>query len=308
MEDERRVIDIVFAVSSGTGNSEHLPPPIKKKTPLSETVYLGRQPYELWEAVYKACRPCGHAFDPTPQFGPRYAFWNTRPAQPDGYNWDPDQSLATAVALSRLVRPTSIGFKYSARVTLGSANQIELIVPGPVCGLLAHAYVVPDGHDWLSDQDASEVSCLFASFAEISSSLPKRVKRAFWNCEYAAALEWVDVRWTVIAAGLEALVHTDRNGSTRQFVDRVATLAKRLSVDFTESDVERAYDVRSSGVHGRGFESLDDSTLAVYCKMETVLRSSIRRAIEDGAFRGIFLDEERIRAEFPLKDLRKRRE
>ena len=308
MANERRVIDIVFATTSGIGSFGDFPPPTKKQVQLSETIFLGRQPNELWDAVYAACKPRGYAFNPTPQFGQRYAFWNTGPTQPDGYNWDPDQSLATAVALSRLVHPSSIGFEYSARVTCRSDNQIDLIVPGPVSGLLAHAYVVPVDYDWLGDDDASQVSRLFASFAEISSNLPTRVKRAFWNCEYAAALEWVDVRWTVVATGLESLVHTDRYQSTRQFVQRVTGLADRLSVDFTEDDAERAYDLRSSGVHGRGFESLDDSTLALYYKMETVLRSSIPRAIEDAAFRDIFLGEDRIRAEFPLKGTRKRPE
>jgi hypothetical protein len=77
-------------------------------------------------------------------------------------------------------------------------------------------------------------------------------------------------------------------------------LAERLVVGFTEGDAKRAYGLRSSVVHGQGFQSLDDETLALYKRMETVLRCSIRRAIEDAVFRDIFLSEDRIRAEFPL--------
>lgn len=298
--DDREVIDIVFVRASGESRSDDLPPPAKQQTQLFPNIYLGRHTNELWEAVWKGCIPPGYNFEPTRWLVQRYALWNTSPARPSECNFDPNQRLATAVALSRLVHPTSIGFKYSARVTYKS-NKIGMIVPGPVSGPLADAYVVPGSYDWLSDDDASVLSRLCVDFAQCSAELPPRLKRAFWNCEYAFALEWVDLRWGVVATALESLIHTDRYRSTRQFVDRVTELADRLSVGFTGADAKRAYDLRSSVAHGQGFQSLDDQTLALYSNMEAVLRCSIRRAIEDATFRDLFLSEDTIRAEFPLK-------
>ncbi len=297
--EERRVIDIVFARASGEGRPDDLPPPAKRQIQLSPNIYLGRHTNELWEAVCKACIPPGYNFEPVRWLVQLYAFWNTSPAKPAECSWDPDQSLAATVALSRLVHPNSIGFKYSARITLSSDDQIVQIVPGPVSGLLAHAFVIPGSYDWLNDDDASALGRLCESFVRCSSVLPPRLKRAFWNCEYAAALEWVDLRWGVVATALESLVHTDRQHSTRQFVDRVAALAERLIVEFTKDDARRAYGLRSSVAHGQGFQSLDDETVALYRRMETVLRCSIRQAIEDAAFREIFMSDDTIRAEFP---------
>jgi hypothetical protein len=251
--------------------------------------------------VFTACRPRGQSFDPVPQFGQLYALWNDDPADPSEFSWDPDQSLATAVALSRLIHPTSIGFEYSARVIFGSDNRIKQIIPGPVSGLLAHAYVTPTApRNWLTDNDVSVLRSLLASFHVVSADLPPRVQRALWNHEYAFTVQWIEVRWTVVATALESLVHTDRRQSTKQFIDRVTALANRVGVSFSPGDAGRAYDLRSSLAHGQGLGTGDDATTALYCRMEEVLRASVRLAIQDAAFRDIFRIDDQIRAAFPL--------
>ncbi len=296
-----RTVDIVFATTAGTNGEMSPSQPIRTGTQLYKGVQIGRQSNELWKAVLTACRPPGCSFTPRLQFGQRYAFWNDNPAKPSEFNWDPDQSLATAVALSRLIHPTSIGFEYSARVIFSPDNRIKQIIPGPVSGLLAHAYVAPFAtRNWLTENDVAALYSLLASFHAASADLPPRVQRALWNHEYAAALQWIDVRWTVVATALETLVHTCRRQSTRQFIDRVTTLANRVGVSFSREDAEGAYDLRSSLAHGQGFGTEDDATTTLYCRMEEVLRTSIRTAIQDAAFRDIFRNDDQIREEYPL--------
>jgi hypothetical protein len=265
-------------------------------------VYIGFCSKELWENVFKACQPSGYSLDPpTPLWGQLYAFWNENPTDPAELIWDPDRSLATTVALSRLIHPTSIGFKYGARVILGPDNCIKEIIPGPVSGLLADVYVAaPTARDWLADSDALALQSLLTRYHTASAALPPRVRRALWNHEFAAAIQWIDVRWTVIATALESLVHTDRSQSTRQFVNRVTALANRVGVSFSRQDAQDAYDNRSLLAHGQDLSNTDPTTTALYCRMEEVLRVAIRTAIEDDNFRDIFLDENRIRQEFPL--------
>jgi hypothetical protein len=83
--------------------------------------------------------------------------------------------------------------------------------------------------------------------------------------------KWIDVRWTVIATALESLLHTDHKRSTKQFVDRVTALATRLKVGFSPQDAKDAYDKRSSLAHGQKLDTTDDTTTALYCRMEEVL-------------------------------------
>lgn len=299
--NDSRTMDIVFATTGQSVGQMFGPKPVRSRTHLYQDVYIGFCGKELWGKVSKACRPAGYSFAPRPQYGQLYAFWNENPADPSGFNWDPDQRLRTAIALSRLVRPTSIGFKYAARVKFDTANQIKEIDHGPVNEFLAQAYVAhATKQNWLTDEDVVILKGLLAYFHAVSQDLPERVQRALWNHEFAAAIQWIDVRWTVIATALESLIHTDYKRSTKQFVDRVPPLAARLNLGFSPQDARDAYDKRSSLAHGQKLDTTDDTTTALYCRMEEVLRAAIRTAIEDEKFRDIFRDAARIREEFPL--------
>ena len=309
--DDIRTIDVVFADTSSTAGRNPAipisplrsvgPSPIENQICLYNDIHIGKCSEELWTQVFAACRPAGFSHSPCPQFGQRYAFWNRNPAEPSGYDWDSDHSLQTAVALSRLVHPTSIGLEYSARVKLHSTGQVKEIIPGPVNGPLAQAYVADTAtHNWLTEADAKALRQLLGSFYAVSADLPPRLRRALWNHEYAAVLSWMEVRWTVVATALEALIHTDRERSTKQFVNRVTALATRVGVDFSHRDAEQAYDYRSSLAHGDGIGDSDDAVIDLYCRMEAVLRASIRAALEDITFRDIFRDKEQIRGQFPL--------
>jgi hypothetical protein len=181
---------------------------------------------------------------------------------------------------------------------LGPEQQIRQIIPGAVSGPLAQAYVADRAaRDFLTDKDATVTGNLLVGFHENSATFPARLQRAFWNHEYAAGIEWLDIRWTVVATALESLVHTDRRSSTRQFVDRVAALADRVQVRFSRGDAVQAYDLRSRLAHGGSLGSVERTTTDLYCRMEEVLRASIRTAIQDSNLRAIFGNDDRIRAE-----------
>jgi len=298
-----RTVDLVFATTALSDGEMRDPKPAREEREVYGSVRIGLRSNELWKAVLTACEPPGFSYD-LPSLGPGqlYTLWNDNPADSTGFNWDPDQRLETAVVLSRLIHPTSIGFKYSARVIFDHANGIKQIIPGPVSGL-PHAYVITSTapRDWLTDNEVSVLRSLLADFYAISSAnLPSRIQRALWNYVYAFEVRWIDIRWTVVATALESLVHTDRNRSTKQFIDRVTALANRVGVSFSLGDAERAYDLRSSLAHGQELGTGDDATTALYCRMEEVLRASVCLAIQDAAFRDIFRTDDQIRVAFPL--------
>jgi hypothetical protein len=237
---------------------------------------------------------------PARQFAQLYSFVRTIPAPSSTYVWDEDSRLQTCVALSRLVHPTSLSLRYGARVRIGESAKVRDIFPADIRGVGIDPYLAdPEARDWLTQSDADSLKQLLAAFD--SRSLPSRVSRAFWHHEYAIRSYYIEVRWTVVATGLEALVHTDRTNSTLQFKERVSKMAAHLGItDFTETDADNAYDIRSRLAHGQGLASLTDLERDLYKRMENTLRKALVRAITDSGFCSIFLSDGDVRKQWPI--------
>lgn len=270
---------------------------------LSDDLWVGKLDEGVVDAVFDACEPTGRFLKkPVRQYGQLYAFVRERPPvePPNEFEWDSDSLLQICVALSRLVHPTSISLRYAARIICADNEKVEEIVPGPVPGHGADAYVPTEGHrDWLIAGDLDALKLLVHHLP--LSHFPPRVWRALWYHEYAARTWHLDVRWTLISTALEALVHTDRCNSTRQFTKRVPQVANELAGrEFGEDDAEAAYDLRSSLSHGRGLPVPSNETQDLYERMETVLRQALKRCILEGDIAGIFSDDQTIRDRWPV--------
>ena len=101
---------------------------------------------------------------------------------------------------------------------------------------------------------------------------------------------------------LEALINSGKEHPTRQFKTRVSKLASSVAVEFTEADAGRAYDFRSRLAHGQGLAEtdIDNETINLYERMETLLRFTLRRTIMEPAFAQIFTTDKSIRESFPI--------
>lgn len=290
-------LDVILATTSGrvmSGSKR----PARDPIPLGSDLWIRQLDRTVANRVMEACEPAGVEFRPTRQYGQIYSFVRTSPPNADKFQWDPDRRLCTALALSRLVRPTATGTEYSARVRIDTDGQVVQIIPGATTGPLAQAYVKDEDRGArLTKDDAEELRSLLRCFDAVSHALPPRVLRALWNHEVACCTYWSELRWTTVVTALECLVHTDRRDSTKQFTVRTVSLARKLDIDFGQADAGRAYDMRSSLVHGQGFMAnpADAKLLSV---MEAVLRAAVRKAIEVDGFRNMFGDNNRIQAEF----------
>src|SRR2546421_316619 len=74
-------------------------------------------------------RPQDPVETPSRQSGYFYAFARVVPGPIDILRWDSDQRLQTAIALSRLVRPTSISFRNARRVLYNEDGSIVQAFP-----------------------------------------------------------------------------------------------------------------------------------------------------------------------------------
>lgn len=234
----------------------------------------------------------------------RYAFARTLPDTATVAAFDPDGILTAALAMSRLAHPTSAGFEWSARVSTAADGAFEEATAGFVKGRGAYAFIVSGSRDWLTVADARETATLLAAFSAQAATMQGRVRRALWRHDYAMAIEELDIRWLVIASGLEALVkiqyprRAGGPGSTRQFKGRTVALANRLGAAWTEANAERAYELRSEIAHGAKVTS-NNNDLPLYSAMEELLRGSIKRALLDAPFQTLFADDAAVDAAFP---------
>src|SRR5260370_26655838 len=150
----------------------------------------------------------------------------------------------------------------------------------------------PDGRDWLAEGDARQLRDLVA---RLPLSVPKKVSRALWYVEMAARNYFADIRWKLVAPGLEALVHTDKERSTYQFKTRTSKLADFLKMTkFTSDAALSFYDLRSQLSHGQGLGTLAVAQQELYREGEDVLRAILLRAILDASFASTFADSASI--------------
>lgn len=323
--------DVAICVGDGTAASiddaiSH--PPIASKIALShgkdsDPVDLGRGvsierlSSDDSDLVMNACTPRGHNFSPIRQFGQRYSFVRRADVGEwarDPYHWDPEGTLWDALALSRLVRDNGHSAQYAARIVDYEDGKQIVVYAALAEG--THVYRLREGRDWLDADEGRELSTLLATYWGCSADLPGRVKRAMWRAEYSCWLRWTDLAIPTIVGGLEALLKTERHGATHQFVVRAPLLATYLGIDgVTERLCRWLYDARSEWAHGlhvRLFAAdpsadggpstrLEHEAFSGAALLQDLLRTAVRKAIEDPEFRAVFASTDSVRARWPIQ-------
>ena len=267
-------------------------PPPKETIVLAEDLRLEKLERSLASRVMDSCEPLGEwSKPPIRAFSQLYSFVRDPAPDDEPYQWERDQRLQTCIAYSRIIHPTSVSLEYSARLLYSDDGVLQEIVPGPVNGRAARAFVARGHRDWLT---ADDCECLKQLLNNSWTSFPERLKRAFWYNEYAAGIDRLDLRWTLICTALEALIHTDRDYSTRQFMVRVSGLSTEIGYEFTEDDAAQAYDLRSRLSHGGELGSATPAELRLFQAMEAVLRETLKKALLESDFSNVFLSEDVI--------------
>ena len=198
------------AVGSRWGLVEEFPPVTQFQLIQDvEIVVLDR---DLAEQVMDCCdaQPSGMP-KPVRQSPQLYSFVRSTTDYNYLWDWAPDQYLETCIALSRLVHPTSFRLEYHVKISLDGEGKLNELIP--LVGSYRGAWIAERDRDWLTRDDCVELQKLVA---RLPLALPERLNRAFWYNEYAARTYFADVRWTMVATALEALIHTDRQ--TRIYV------------------------------------------------------------------------------------------
>jgi hypothetical protein len=277
-------------------------PPVERREQAIAGLFIERLDLELAKAIMDTCEPkTVGVMAPVRQFAHMYGYVRELHPQTSLVRWDEDHRLSRLVAISRLIYPTSVGFRYAARV---SQNDDSLrIVPAEIHGLAPDTFLSPNHRrDWLSQAEAKFAVELDAQTEPLTQpAFPRRVSRALWYYDYALKTYYADLRWTLIATALEALIHTGKSGSTKHFIRRVPALAADVGApSLTSDECEDAYDYRSRLSHGDGFLSdMPAADITLYDKLEETLRLAILKAFTEPSFATIFLDDSKIASRWP---------
>jgi hypothetical protein len=192
------------------------------------------------------------------------------------------------------------GFVHLSVISKLTPNDSLRIVPAEIHGLSPDTFLSPNHQrDWLSQAEAKFAVELDAKTEPLTQpSFPRRVSRALWYYDYTQKTYYADLRWTLIATALEALIHTGTRGSTKHFFQRVPALAADVGAPtLTTDECEAAYDFRSRLSHGDGFLSdIPAAEITLYDKLEETLRLAILKAFMEPTFATIFLDDSQIAA------------
>ena len=258
--------------------------------------------------IIKACDPPLRGINIIPQDNHLYA-WVRKASTGEAFPYEGALELNAAIALSRLINPTSTGFRYFVQLS-GLTPNPQIIRPIPFKGVGLDVLLGGDARDWLTEKEANATKELMAW---LKPNWPVRVHRAYWNHEYAQRLFELDIRFPLIVGGFEALVNTSDRDTTWQFVNRVSQIAAWFHIALTLAELRVAYKLRSKLVHGEGFLHAlagvlpkDDQT-ALYQKMENLLRLTVRECLRDSSFLMRFDNATSIEHAWPVPTRPKRR-
>jgi hypothetical protein len=278
-------------------------PPISSRFELTDNIWIEQLDATVAKQISEACGARNFDMAIIPQQGHTFAF--VRKSRLPGYFSDTGglEELAAVLAMSRLIRPTTMGIRNAARVAIVNGKVKRILAYQPRGALVDAFRSKQNDQDWLGVNDAQRLKLLMP-WITTKELMPRRIHNAYWHHEYAVRTYYVDHRWSFVCTGLEALVHASENGSTHQSSNRVRRLAENEGISFSADELIAAYKTRSGLVHGSQFLSetvrLTDAEVNLYDRLEETLRKVLLRAFEDRTFAANFRDEKAIAAFLPL--------
>jgi hypothetical protein len=242
LEQGEEWLDVILHFHSSTPEkADHtkLGVPIAEKFALSSHIWIVRLDAPVAKQIVEACSPRNLDVPIHDQQGHTYAF--VRKSRFPGlfHDFGGIEELGATIALSRLIRPTTMGLRWAARVSMVNRVVKQILAFQPR-GIVVDAFCSKAiEQDWLTQEDGDRLRRLMG-YITIREPMHKRVHNAYWHHEYAIRTYYADHRWVFVCTGLEALVHSSGMGTTGQFISRVARLAKREGINFTGDELATA--------------------------------------------------------------------
>jgi hypothetical protein len=140
---DSKFVDLVIQTNHGWFDNKDAPLPPKERFRLADDLYIEKPDDPVANMVLDFGEPTGFGVQrPYRQYAYFYAFVREIPETDSVHQWDTDGRLQMAVALSRLIRPTSISFRYAARIRFNDDGTVKHAFPAWLRGVDPDSCVV----------------------------------------------------------------------------------------------------------------------------------------------------------------------
>lgn len=287
---------------------------------LGDNVFIEQIPGEVRQEIIDQCPkarsreqllPPGHTFT--------HRFFTQSPTGSSIGDLSPDekQPLIRAIALSRLVKPTAIGYddtwvrtfydiqgdqRHSAYVTLLNFN-VAFVLPSEVTNTITMA-------------DVDEMAQLWPSLTHFLKQEPKyrRIVRACKQFELAHSIHFADIAYPIVHAALESLICTNWKHNRSQVVQRLPALVPFVTADEASTIYETCSDIKHAaaamlqrGIQEDGSMTEGDSQrVEAANKLRMAVRHLLRRSLRDKAFAEVLATPSLLKKQYPVVDRRGR--
>ena len=302
---------VVLHIGTGPSAAEQeagAPPLVtaKGRFPLSDDTWIESLDEDTAKHIQTACEPPHFNIGTQPYDRHLYAFVRRAPMIEKGI-YEGLENLFAVIAMSRLIRPTSTGDRYCVKVFHFGLKD-SAIHAIQYRGISADAFLGINQRDWLSLDDGESLRKLMP-WLSVGKPMHSRIRRAYWSHEYAVRSYYLDMRWTLVVSGLEALINVWKKGKSdnkAQFLKRTRLLADEFKAPLSDPELISGWALRSKLAHNEAFLYELDKTLpvnqqsAVYQKLEDLLRVTLKRCLLDHNFGDRFKDDATVEKSWPI--------
>src|SRR5713226_1502487 len=159
-------VDVVVQTNHGWFGNQAAPLPPEKRFQLTNDLSIEKLDSVASNIVLDFGIPTGYeVMKPVRQYAYFYAFVKQVREPASVHDWDTDQRLQTVVALSRLVRPTSISFRHAARLHYGEDGTLKSAYPAWLTGVDPDSWLAPEENyrDWLIEAEMEQLKALLSA-------------------------------------------------------------------------------------------------------------------------------------------------
>lgn len=226
------------------------------------------------------------------------------------------QLILRAITLSRIVKPTSIGYDSVWVKSFYRASGTVEHYSNPVLNNLNVAFVEPDTEDWntITEADAAIISDLWDSlqFFLDDANEPKyrRIVRSLKFNELAYSIQFPEISHPTFHAALESMICAGRRENKAQVTQRLPTLVPSISTRQAEDIYHTCCDFKHAAAamlqqkraSGGAFSPADQRRVDAVILLRRAIRELLTRALRDRAFADVLADPRLLRQKYPAYD------
>jgi hypothetical protein len=298
----------------------HLQPTLVEKAHIGSGVFIHRLEPD-WLDEVKAQRPKVKAREQIEMLRPyTHRFFFEVEAEQEGWahlklpTHDEKQPILRAIILSRLVKPTSIGYDSVWVKSFYDPSGTVKHYSDPVINNLNVAFVVAGDEDsnTITKDDAATMAELWDAlqFFLDDANEPKyrRIVRAIKYHEFAYAIYFAELSHPITHAALESMICVPRKENKAQVTQRLPQLVSFINAQQAEDIYHTCCDFKHAAaamlqqarISGGAFSPSDQRRVDAVILLRRAVRDLLTRALRDRAFADILADPNLLRQKYPV--------